>query len=504
MTNCKFLIAGDVKGNFKTFFKKVSSVVKKKGPFDFVLCVGSFFGTKDEEWEHYIKKCLDIPLTVYILGPNSEEEREFYPEELGKLTDINSKVVYLGRKGNYTTCEGLRIGFLSGVEAKGTHLNEWSFGERDVKALLPRNVSLDTPVVDVLITSVWPAGVVEHDKSTLRTKNASKLLCESLHALKPWYHFAGIENVFYERSPYSNKNNNDELSSVTRFIAMASVGSNDKWLHAISLDLPKKFTHSELQRLVGTMTPSPFHTHGLKDNHSFRYDFSGNSKERSHKRNKGHFERNKKMKIDAEKECWFCLSSGKAENHLIISVGKTAYLSLNRGGLVSQHLNIFPIEHVASMSQASDAVMNDVALFKSLVNGYFVRSGFVVIFFERYYRTFHSQIHCVPLLPEMIDRAQEVFVERIEELALPYEITKTSNVHDLPPDQNYFHISFPSGSNVFVKIDSKFPLNFGRDVLVDKSLMNAEDKADWRNCVLTVDEETEIVNELRNHIKYEL
>lgn len=42
------LIVGDVKGKFKSFFARIENVNKKSGPFDLVLCVGSFFGPAAE------------------------------------------------------------------------------------------------------------------------------------------------------------------------------------------------------------------------------------------------------------------------------------------------------------------------------------------------------------------------------------------------------------------------------------------------------------------------
>ena len=39
----KVLISGDAKGNFKSLFSRVGAVNKSNGPFDLLLCTGSFF-----------------------------------------------------------------------------------------------------------------------------------------------------------------------------------------------------------------------------------------------------------------------------------------------------------------------------------------------------------------------------------------------------------------------------------------------------------------------------
>ena len=49
----KFLVAGDVNGAVGPLFKRVQNVMKKAGPFDALLCPGSFFaadGSADSAW----------------------------------------------------------------------------------------------------------------------------------------------------------------------------------------------------------------------------------------------------------------------------------------------------------------------------------------------------------------------------------------------------------------------------------------------------------------------
>ncbi|CAK5025842.1 unnamed protein product [Meloidogyne enterolobii] len=48
---------------------------------------------------------------------------------------------------------------------------------------------------------------------------------------------------------------------------------------------------------------------------------------------------------------------------------------------------------------------------------------------------------------------------------------------------------------------SRFPLQFGREVLASKALLDCEDHIDWRNCSLEKDKEVELVNKLKNGFK---
>ena len=40
----KVLVSGDTDGNISALFKRVETVNNKAGPFEMLLCVGSFFG----------------------------------------------------------------------------------------------------------------------------------------------------------------------------------------------------------------------------------------------------------------------------------------------------------------------------------------------------------------------------------------------------------------------------------------------------------------------------
>ena len=80
----KVLGCGDVSGNFTAFFKRLENVQKKAGPFEMVLCVGSFFssggdsqGSTDKDqslWREYVSGKKRVPMPVYILGPNRQAE----------------------------------------------------------------------------------------------------------------------------------------------------------------------------------------------------------------------------------------------------------------------------------------------------------------------------------------------------------------------------------------------------------------------------------------------
>lgn len=46
-----------------------------------------------------------------------------------------------------------------------------------------------------------------------------------------------------------------------------------------------------------------------------------------------------------------------------------------------------------------------------------------------------------------------------------------------------------------------FPLQFGREVLAGPSLLDCEDKIDWKNCLLGEEKEAEVAKQLKIKFK---
>ena len=215
------LVCGDVRGRLKSFFARIENVNKKSGPFDLVLCVGDFFGTNPEvevlqEYKRNIKTgrqrckyhqsivcCLPLLLfavaaPVYILGPTRKELAQYYADT--QDGDICTNLSYLGKRGVYTTSGGLKIAYLSG-NAQETGSNEWTYSKADAIAVrdscLASKANMgDFRGIDILLTSQWPFGMQE------KVKESCKLVSWLANAVKPRYHFCGMNDEFYESPPY--------------------------------------------------------------------------------------------------------------------------------------------------------------------------------------------------------------------------------------------------------------------------------------------------------------
>jgi hypothetical protein len=152
----KILTCGDVKGCFATFFKRISSVASKSGPFEMIICVGDFFGSLEDSqdadrdiWSDLKSGKKKVPAPIYLLGPVENGQKTHFPDIEG--CELAEDIIYLGRIGVMTTSSGLKIAYAS---------HDIDF--EAVKSLEIRTKCDETNFqgVDILLTNDWPQGRV--------------------------------------------------------------------------------------------------------------------------------------------------------------------------------------------------------------------------------------------------------------------------------------------------------------------------------------------------------
>nr|CAD7456044.1 unnamed protein product [Timema tahoe] len=187
------LVCGDVDGKFKTLFTKVENINTKSGPFDFLLCVGDFFGSSTDSWTPYKDGKLSVPIGTYVLGPSTVGHGALYPDMNGG--ELAPNVSYLGKRGLFTTSSGLKIAYVSGIETNSKEPpQEHTFVEADVTSV--RDICYKGRPsfrgVDILVTSVWPKDIV-HINVKLLTETVTKCFEESGFSMNKVT--ASVENV---------------------------------------------------------------------------------------------------------------------------------------------------------------------------------------------------------------------------------------------------------------------------------------------------------------------
>ncbi|XP_075474588.1 LOW QUALITY PROTEIN: zinc finger CCCH domain-containing protein 64 [Primulina tabacum] len=206
------------------------------------------------------------------------------------------------------------------------------------------------------------------------------------------------------------------------------------------------------------------------------------------------------------KECWFCLSSPSVESHLIASIGEDYYCALAKGPLVQDHVLIIPIEHVPSTLTLPPEAEARISRFQSSLKAYFKSQGKVGVFFEWISkRGTHTNLQAVPVPSSRATSVKDIFNLAAKKLGFKFTTVENDNSSEgrkllqmhLDKNQSLFYVEAPGGTFMshVIEENEKFPAQFGREVLA--GLLNIADKADWRNCQLTKDEETKMADDFK-------
>uniref|UniRef100_A0A1B6J3M2 Cwf19-like C-terminal domain-containing protein n=1 Tax=Homalodisca liturata TaxID=320908 RepID=A0A1B6J3M2_9HEMI len=509
--NIKVLICGDVNGKFKTLYSRVEKVNKKSGPFDLLLCAGNFFGanTSIDEWNLYKSGKKSVPVYTNILGPTDERLTKFYPDING--CELAPNISYLGKRGVFSTSGGLKLAYVSGLEDSDS--SACSFTAADVTRVRDSCIKGQPSYrgIDILLTSQWPQGVLQRDENAkVKAPKGSELLSWLAVQLKPRYHFVGLEGIFYERPPYRNLDTgSDSGAHLTRFMSLGEVGGDARWLYAASLTPVDIMSAQELRQQTTDQTELPYTgralsatVSGASDNsagHQYFYDMTPAKQSRD---GDGPREKRAKMEFD-QSSCWFCLSSPQVEKHLVISIGQEVYLALAKGSLVDGHVLILPVTHHQAAAHLPDSVTAEIQKFQDALRKCYAKDGKVPVFFERNYKTSHLQIQVIPVSKSVSPKLKMVFEDHAE--------AEGFSVDELPPHARldqivqpntpYFYVELPSGERLYHRVRKHFPLHFGREVLASSQVLDMEERADWKNCSLSKDEEARMALKFRATFK---
>lgn len=328
--------------------------------------------------------------------------------------------------------------------------------------------------------------------------------------LKPRYHFCGLNKTSFENAPFRfPADERSAMELACRFVGLADVGNPDKhkFVYALNITPVHNMRLTDLIQKTTDEVENPY----LKIDFSPVYDL-GDSKQyfynmepESEKRQRGDDRNNRKkfkQSMDLEK-CWFCLgTSDNLEKDLIISIGNNFYLAALKGPLNNTHVMILSVNHIQSASLLNDEDFQELDLYKRALRQYFQSLGLVTIFYERNYKTSHLMINALGIDKGKRTLISEVFEEKAAEFGLKFEkIAKLKDVKELPEGVPYFVAELPGDKTLITRNMSRFPLNFGREVLCSEDLLNCEDKIEWKSCLLPKNLELKMVNEFKEGFK---
>lgn len=510
----KVLVTGDVNGKFKQLFKRVQNVNKKAGPFEMLLCVGDFFSddpTDEEVWSKYQSGEENVPLPTYILGPNRPAHTKYYKDIKG--CELCENITHLGKKGVFTGTSGLKIAYMSGIE--GATQSDHEFTKTDVDALgLPLVSNSSFKGVDILLTSQWPRGMTKYavppEGMDVMT-TGSPLISDLALVLRPRYHFAGREGLHYERLPYRNhKVLAESAKQVTRFVGLAKVGNAEKKksLYAFNITPMCNMTPDDLTKQPVDVTECPYSyserpVEKQQVDMSNQYFYSTNQQQdRGQKRARDQSSQDRRPKRPSQPAgaCWFCLSSPEVEKHMVISIGTHTYVALAKGGLVPDHVLILPIGHHQSTVELSEEILKELERYKSSLRKYFKSIGKSCVIFERNFKTSHLQLQVVPVESVVTEDILEEFQRLADEHNI--ELNQIPSLSDLKQiisvGAPYFYVELDSGEKLLHRVKKFFPLQFGREVMAGRALLDLPDRVDWKNCKTSTEEEKQMAEDFRS------
>lgn len=207
-----------------------------------------------------------------------------------------------------------------------------------------------------------------------------------------------------------------------------------------------------------------------------------------------------------ESSCWFCLSSPDVESHLVISIGEGYYCTLAKGPLVPNHVLMIPVEHCPSTLMMPPEAEAELGRYKIALSKYFEKQGKTAVYFEWVSpRSHHANLQAVPVPLSKADAVNKIFHLAAKKLGFEFSMVnpdgaktaRESLMSQCESKSGLFYVELPEGRILLHMVDSneKFPVQFGREVLA--GLLSMADRADWRNCKISKEEEIKLVDDFK-------
>ncbi|KAF4991142.1 hypothetical protein FGRMN_8010 [Fusarium graminum] len=535
----KIIVLGSLNGQLEPAFKKLATL-HSKNSFSMAILTGDVFSATQDDGSvtALLDGTLQVPLPTYFTVGN----HPLPPRIAAKVEaeeDICENLHFLGKRSITKTSDGVRIVALGGQldpnliagQSKEQHLPFHTVD--DVNSLRGANSA------DILLTSIWPAGVwtdsqVALDPSHQASLPVSEAIAGLCAALKPRYHLtASPEGFFYEREAFVHPVQKEtDNTCVTRFISMASFGNDKKAkaLYAFSLN------KGDASIPVGA-TASPFKPKAKKrapkDESYSRY--GGDDNDRGH-RGRRQKQRHRSPPPGPDR-CYFCLSNTEISLHMCCSIGNDAYVSTAKGPLPTSdtfaeqglsfpsHLIIIPLPHnptIPSIGPVTDPAgeavktYNEMTRFREAIQAMIAsksshKLGAVTWEISRE-RNIHHIWQVMPLSADLIRKgvAEAAFKVEAENQSYPAFTARDLTLQQQAESGgDFFRVWLWADDGedrikgkalvMALPSDMRFDLQFGRRVLA--KLLGLENRIIWKDCEQTVAEETKDVEAFREAFK---
>ncbi|KAF3762635.1 hypothetical protein M406DRAFT_341820 [Cryphonectria parasitica EP155] len=541
MSAPKIFVFGNVNGQLQPAFSKLAALHSKNN-FSFAIVVGNLFGPADDDAvSDLISGKIEVPVTTYFtVGTHPLPERI-----VEKVTNDDGEICpnlhYINKRSVTKTSEGVRIVTLAGI------LDTEIVGGQSQEQHLPFHTADDAKALrgassaDILLTTMWPSSIwnaspmaLPFDRASVVTSDDIADLCATL---KPRYHFCPSPDAFvYEREPFFHPPKDPSSDpEVTRFISLAPFGNTQKAkaMYAFSLT-------SSPGPLPQGSTVSPFLSRGnlakkrsAPEEEGFsRFSNGHHDDHRHNRRRKGN--RGQRLPLPGPDQCFFCLASENAENHMVCSIGDDTYLATAKGPLTTSdtfhehgldcpsHMIIVPQEHVPSISRAAmgqegaDRAFAEMSRFREALQATVSKKskhklGGVTWEINRS-TNIHAHWQFMPVPADLITKGlvEAAFKVEAENLRLPGLVFKDFGISDEVPG-DYVRVwiwyedegeGHEDGGKIVSKCllmrfdeNVRFDLQYPRKVMA--KLLGLEKRVIWQECTQTTEEEAQDTTKFR-------
>ena len=213
--------------------------------------------------------------------------------------------------------------------------------------------------------------------------------------------------------------------------------------------------------------------------------------------------------------CWFCLSNEK-DVHLVVSIAGESFMSMDKGGLVADHCQVVPVEHVPSFAALAPSAAEEVWRYLAAARRCFAAGGGgaptlgedgtpeprEMVVFERHLALRskggnHCHMNCVPVPRARAGKARKIFEQAAKRLDFEWEVVAPPEsaadaqaaLASIAGDGEYYCVHLPDGTMLVRKIGRGEPhwMSFGREVL--GHLLGCPERTGWQNCMESVEAE---------------
>ena len=204
--------------------------------------------------------------------------------------------------------------------------------------------------------------------------------------------------------------------------------------------------------------------------------------------------------------CWFCLDNPEADKSLVMYENDSFYLALDKGPIDDFHFLVVPTNHKKCYLALDDLEKKRLKEIETDLKDFYLSEKRAYVKYERYFKlsesVSHMLTHFISLPLENYSSLDLMFKSNVRDTRMEFfEIKENEKIEDFVSlDKFYIHMSFNNpqtgeSKNMLCVMSealvSKLPFDFMRQFVC--SIMNRQDRIDWKRCTNRKQEEIEFI-----------